>query len=150
MNKTLYGIIKLTETGVDGGVFHLNKNCMEMDYDIYQSKKEYSWFDDFYSSRKKAMEKRDKLVKGFVENTFYTIYKDGSGYVYDDDKIDVKLYGINEVNVRFRVCIVDEEDIAEMLHNERWKCIYIDNHKPKFETLLSFIENYDKSIFHSW
>ena len=34
MNKTLYGIIKLTETGVDGGVFHLNESCMGFDYDI--------------------------------------------------------------------------------------------------------------------
>jgi hypothetical protein len=117
-------------------------------------KKEYSWFDDFYSSQKKAMEERDKLVKEFFENSRknksisegYTIYNDGSGYSYNDDKVDIKLYGKPEVNVRFRVCIVDEDDIVEMLLHKRWKCIYIDNHKPKFETLLSFIENYDKRL----
>lgn len=158
MNKTLYGIIKLTEIGTDGGVFHLNESCMGFDYDIYQSKKEYSWFDWFYSSRKKAIEERDRLVKSFAEsfsknnknNDSATIYKDGSGYLYHDDKINAKLYGTQEVNIRFRVCVIDEDDIVEMLHNERWKCIYIDNHKPKFETLLSFIANYNKSIFHSY
>lgn len=156
MNKTLYGIIKLTETGADGGVFHLNPNCLQFDYDLYHSKKEYDWFDEFYSSRKKAIEKRNELAKGFFKSSSknksisegYTFYNDGSGYAYKDDKVDIKLYGTKEVNVKFKVCIIDEDDIVEMLINERWKRIYIDNHRPKFETLLSFVENenYDKSF----